>query len=77
MSNEVIIVSALVLLSVAGIMWPKVAAFFLKTNSQRIPGEHQVRMDLLEACEGCEAETKAVSAAGDVIAKHWRDEDHE
>ena len=47
MSNEVIIVSALVVLSVAGIMWPKIAVFFLKADSQRSPGKHQLRMELI------------------------------
>lgn len=78
--TEVIVVSCLVLLSILGLMWPKISGTLLKTNSPRSPGAFQVKMDLindlLDACEGCDAEVKAVSAAGDVIAKHWR-HDHE
>ena len=79
--NELIIVSVLVVLSVVGIAWPKISGAFLKAGSIRDPDKFQHRMDLindlLEACDGCEAETKAVIAAGDVIAKHWKDTDHE
>ena len=79
--NELVIVSVLVVLSIVGIAWPKISAAFLKSKSGRDPDNFQLRMDLindlLDACEGCEAETKAVTAAGDVIAKHWKDTDHE
>ena len=79
--NELIIVSVLVVLSVIGIAWPKIAGAFLRSSSSRDPDKFQRRMDLindlLDACEGCEAETKAVTAAGDVIAKHWKDDEHE
>jgi len=76
MVNEFLIVSALVILSIIGIAWPKISSALLKAGSQRDPDKFQRRMDLindlLDACEGCDAETKAVSVAGDVIAKHWR-----
>ena len=79
--NELVIVSVLVVLSIVGIAWPKISGAFLKSGSGRDPDKFQRRMDLindlLDACEGCEAETKAVTAAGDVIAKHWKDTDHE
>ena len=79
--NELIVVSVLVILSVLGIAWPKISGVLLKSGSSRDPEKFQKRMDLindlLDACEGCEAETKAVIAAGDVIAKHWKDTDHE
>lgn len=74
--TEVIVVSSLVLLSILGIIWPKVSVAFLGDSTPRNPDSFQIRMDLindlLEACEGCDAETKAVATAGDVIAKHWR-----
>ena len=79
--NELIVVSVLVVLSILGIAWPKISAAFLKSVTGRDPDKFQRRMDLindlLDACEGCEAETKAVISAGDVIAKHWKDTDHE
>jgi exonuclease III len=79
--NELIVVSVLVILSVIGIAWPKISGVFLRSGSSRDPDKFQRRMDLindlLDACEGCEAETKAVTAAGDVIAKHWKDDGHE
>lgn len=79
--NELIVVSVLVVLSVLGIAWPKISSAFLKSGAGRDPDKFQRRMDLindlLDACEGCEAETKAVVAAGDVIAKHWKDDSHE
>ena len=79
--NELIIVSVLVVLSILGIAWPRISSAFLKSGSSRDPDKFQKRMDLindlLDACDGCEAETKAVIAAGDVIAKHWKDTDHE
>ena len=81
MNNEFIIVAILVVLSVVGIAWPKIASALFSGGSGRDPDKFQKRMelinDLLDACDGCEAETKAVSAAGDVIAKHWKDTDHE
>ena len=80
MNNEFLIVSALVILSIAGIAWPKISSPFLKAGGQRDPDKFQRRMDLvndlLDACDGCEAETKAVVAAGDIIAKHWKDDTH-
>ena len=80
MSNEVIIVAVLVVLSIAGIMWPKIAKALVGEQGGRDPDKFQRRMDLindlLDACEGCEAETKAVTAAGDVIAKHLKDDEH-
>ena len=79
--NELIIVSVLVVLSILGIAWPRISSAFLKSGSSRDPDKFQKRMDLindlLDACDGCEAETKAVIAAGDVIAKHCKDTDHE
>tara|TARA_R100000458_G_scaffold36681_1_gene34123 strand:- start:107 stop:349 length:243 start_codon:yes stop_codon:yes gene_type:complete len=79
--NELIVVSVLVVLSALGIAWPKISSAFLKSGAGRDPDKFQRRMDLindlLDACEGCEAETKAVVAAGDVIAKHWKDDSHE
>ena len=76
--NELIVVSVLVILSVIGIAWPKISGVFLRSGSSRDPDKFQRRMDLindlLDACEGCEAETKAVTAAGDLIAKHWKDD---
>lgn len=79
--NELIVVSVLVVLSALGIAWPKISSVFLKSGAGRDPDKFQRRMDLindlLDACEGCEAETKAVVAAGDVIAKHWKDDSHE
>ena len=81
MNNELIVVSCLVVVSIAGIAWPKISSALLKTGSGRDPDKFQRRMDLindlLDACEGCEAETKAVVSAGDVIAKHWKDDSHE
>ena len=80
MNTEVIVVSVLVILSIAGIAWPKISSAFLEAGSSRDPDKFQRRMDLindlLDACDGCEAETKAVIAAGDVIAKYWKDDDH-
>ena len=79
--NELIVVSVLIVLSVIGIAWPKISSLLLRTGSSRDPDKFQRRMDLindlLDACDGCEAETKAVIAAGDVIAKHWKDECNE
>jgi len=81
MNNELIAVAFLVVLSVAGFAWPKISSFVLRNGSKRDPDKFQRRMDLvndlLDACEGCEAETKAIIATGDVIAKHWKDADHE
>ena len=81
MNAEAITVLALVVLSIAGVFWPKIAAVIFRDGSQRTPDKFQNRMDLindlLDACEGCEAETKAVAAAGDIIAKHWREDGHE
>ena len=81
MNSELLVVSALVILSIAGLLWPKISSAFLKVGSQRDPDKFQRRMDLindlLDACDGCEAETKAVVTAGDVIAKHWKDDGHE
>ena len=75
--NELVIVSVLIILSILGIAWPKISTTFLGRGKDRSPDKFQRRMDLindlLDACEGCEAETKAVEAAGDVIAKHWRE----
>tara|TARA_R100000655_G_scaffold75875_3_gene114833 strand:+ start:1198 stop:1440 length:243 start_codon:yes stop_codon:yes gene_type:complete len=79
--NELIVVSVLVVLSIIGIVWPKISGLLLRTGSSRDPDKFQRRMDLindlLDACDGCEAETKAVITAGDVIAKHWKDECNE
>ena len=79
--NEVIIVSVLVALSAAGLAWPKISTALLGAAAGRSPGKFQRRMDLinelLDACDGCEAEVKAVTAAGDVIAKHWKGETHD
>jgi len=33
--------------------------------------------ELLDECDGCDAETAAVIEAGDVIAKHWRELEEE
>ena len=79
--TEVYIVSSLVVLSILGVAWPKISSYIIKGDSRRDPDKFQRRMDLindlLDACDGCEAETKAVVVAGDVIAKHWKDSDHE
>ena len=81
MNTEIIIVIFLVVLSILGIAWPKISGAIFKSGAQRSPDKFQNRMDLindlLDACEGCEAETKAVEAAGDIIAKHWREDDDE
>ena len=81
MNTETIIVIFLVVLSILGIAWPKISGAIFKSGAQRSPDKFQNRMDLindlLDACEGCEAETKAVEAAGDIIAKHWRENDDE
>lgn len=81
MNTETIIVIFLVVLSILGIAWPKISGAIFKSGAQRSPDKFQNRMDLindlLDACEGCEAETKAVEAAGDIIAKHWREDDDE
>ena len=81
MNVEVITVIALVLLAIAGFAWPKISSVLFADRGGRDPDKFQRRMDLindlLDACEGCEAETKAVVSAGDVIAKHWKDDSHE
>ena len=81
MNSEVLIVSALVVLSIVGVAWPKISPALLKSTGKRDPNKFQRRMDLindlLDACDGCDAETKAVVAAGDVIAKHWKDDCNE
>ena len=78
MSSEVMIVAGQVVLSIVGIAWPKISPVLFKSGSSRSPGKFQRRMDLIndlmDACDGCEAETKAVAAAGDIIAKHWRED---
>ena len=80
MNGEIITVIVLVVLTLAGFAWPKISSSFLKSGAGSDPDKFQRRMDLindlLDACEGCEAETKAVVAAGDVIAKHWKDDSH-
>ena len=86
MNIEAILIGVLVVLSVAGIAWPKISEFFLKSKGDKkvdlaaSPSDFEYRMrlinELLEACQKCEAEIKAVTAAGDVIAKHWKDLDH-
>lgn len=77
MNTETIIVIVLVVLSIVGVAWPKIAPVLFRPRTQRSPDRFQRRMDLindlLDACEGCDEETKAVEAAGDVIAKHWRE----
>ena len=85
--NELIVVSVLVVLSVIGIAWPNISGWLLKSKEGRqvdlsaSPGDFEYRMrlinELLEACHKCEAEIKAVTSAGDVIAKHWKDDSHE
>ena len=85
--NELIIVSVLVVLSILGIAWPNISGWLLKSKEGKqidlaaAPSDFEYRMrlinELLEACQKCEAEIKAVTAAGDVIAKHWKDIDHE
>ena len=81
MNTETIVVIFLVVLSILGIAWPRISGALFKSGTQRSPDKFQNRMDLinelLDACEGCEAETKAVEAAGDIIAKHWRENDDE
>ena len=81
MNTELIVVIGLVVLSVLGLAWPKIAPALLSKGGERSPDKFQRRMDLindlLDACDGCEAETKAVAAAGDIIAKHWREDGHE
>jgi hypothetical protein len=85
--NELIVVSVLVVLSILGIAWPNISGWLLKSKEggqidlASSPSDFEYRMrlinELLEACQKCEAEIKAVTAAGDVIAKHWKDLDHE
>ena len=79
MNTELIVVLALVVLSVAGLAWPKISSFLFRQRTGRDPDKFQRRMDLindlLDACDGRDAETNAVAAAGDVIAKHWRSDD--
>jgi len=79
MTIELWVVCGLVVLSVVGVFWPRIAEILFHKNTPRNPDAFQNRMDLindlLKACEGCEAETKAVIAAGDVIAKHWKEDD--
>ena len=85
--NELIVVSVLVVLSILGIAWPNISGWLLKSKEGKqidlaaSPSDFEYRMrlinELLEACQKCEAEIKAVTAAGDVIAKHWKDIDHE
>tara|TARA_R100000458_G_C8254927_1_gene231183 strand:- start:1165 stop:1431 length:267 start_codon:yes stop_codon:yes gene_type:complete len=88
MNNEFIIVAVLAVLSVVGIAWNKISSAIKSkdggdpiTVDPSIPTEFEYKMrlihELIDLCEGCEAETKAVTAAGDVIAKHWKDSDHE
>ena len=72
---------------VAGIAWPKISGFLLKGREEKqidlgaSPSDFEYRMrlinELLEACQKCEAEIKAVTSAGDVIAKHWKEDSHE
>ena len=79
MNTEFWVVAVLVVLSVGGIFWPKLTGLlrFAKGTSRHNPDAFQRRMDLvnelIEECDGCDAETAAVIAAGDVIAKHWRE----
>jgi len=82
MTTETWVVFGLVVLSVVGAAWPTLVSYFQNLGSSapsRNPDAFQKRMDLvnelLKECQGCEAETKAVIQAGDVIAEHWR-EDH-
>ena len=87
MTAETITVLVLVLLSIAGIAWPRISSLLLKSKGEKQidlaapPSDFEYRMrlinELLEACQKCEAEIKAVTAAGDVVAKHWKDVDHE
>jgi len=87
MNTEVIVIGVLIVLSIAGIAWPKISSFLLKNKGDKkidlaaSPSDFEYRMrlinELLEACQKCEAEVKAVTAAGDVVAKHWKDVDHE
>lgn len=80
MSAEIWIILILVVLSGLGIAWPKIAGLIkLSPADSRSPDAFQRRMDLINAllkeCENCEPETKAVITAGDVIAKHWLEDD--
>ena len=79
MSTEFWVVVSLVVLSAIGAFWPKIVSLlsFPGIVDTHNPDKFQRRMDLvnelLEECKGCDAEIKAVIAAGDVIAKHWRE----
>jgi len=78
-STEFWVVVTLVVLSVIGACWPKIVSLFASSGivDNHNPDKFQRRMDLIndliDECKGCETETKAVIAAGDVIAKHWRE----
>ena len=86
MNTEVIVGGVLVVLSIAGVAWPRISKLILKEGEAKqvdlgaSPSEFEYRMrlinELLEACQKCEAEIKAVTAAGDVIAKHWKEDSH-
>jgi len=77
-STELYVVGGLVVLSVLGMAWPKIAGWFSGGAGGHTPADFELRMELinqlLDACEGCPDETKAVVTAGDVIAKHWRED---
>lgn len=82
MGTEFWVISILVVLSVAGVFWPKISnVFSFKGIDKHNPDKFQRRMDLinelLDECDGCDAETAAVIEAGDVIAKHWRELEEE
>ena len=88
MSKEFIVVSVLVVLSVVGVAWNKISSAIKSARQEGAdltdptePTEFEYKMrlihELIELCEGCDAETKAVTSAGDVIAKHWKEEEHE
>jgi len=78
-SIELWTVVVLVVLSAVGAFWPQLVSIFSfsKLVDNHNPDKFQRRMDLIneliDECKGCEAETKAVIIAGDVIAKHWRE----
>ena len=79
MSIEFWVVVVLVVLSIIGALWPKIVSLFASSGivDNHNPDKFQRRMDLvndlIDECKGCETEKKAVIAAGDVIARHWRE----
>ncbi len=88
MNKEFIIIAVLVVMSVVGVAWNRISSAIKSAKKKGedsidpgVPTEFEYKMrlinELIDLCGDCDAETKAVTAAGDVIAKHWKDVDHE